>query len=128
MKKALVGCHHSSVDLSAPTILPPWVQVPCTSTLLSLIVFVLYLSCEKMKINKKRPGMAHFFKKSTSVYFELGKFTCKTYLESKTRFSADIFLKNGPTPGSFSFIFGHFKQTSIQFLQQINVKKCPSSI
>ena len=29
----------------------------------------------------------------------------------------------GPTPASFSFIFGLFKQT-IQFLQQINVKKC----
>ena len=35
--------------------------------------------------------------------------------------------KNGPTPASFSFIFGLFKQT-IQFLQQIYVKKCPSSI
>ena len=30
--------------------------------------------------------------------------------------------KNGPTLASFSFIFGLFKQT-IQFLQQINVKK-----
>ena len=29
------------------------------------------------------------------------------------------FLKNGPTPASFSFIFGLFKQTSLQFLQQI---------
>ena len=28
-------------------------------------------------------------------------------------------------PGLFLFIFGLFKQT-IQFLQQINVKKCPS--
>ena len=27
-----------------------------------------------------------------------------------------------------SFIFGLFKQTSLQFLQQIYVKKCPSSI
>ena len=33
-----------------------------------------------------------------------------------------LFLKIGPTPASFSFIFGLFKQT-IQFLQQINVKK-----
>ena len=33
-----------------------------------------------------------------------------------------IFL-DGPTPASFTFIFGLFKQT-IQFLQQINVKKC----
>ena len=36
-----------------------------------------------------------------------------------------IFL-NGPTPASFSFIFGLFKQT-LQFLQQKYVKKCPSS-
>ena len=33
-----------------------------------------------------------------------------------------LFL-NGPTPASVSFIFSLFKQT-IQFLQQINVKKC----
>ena len=37
----------------------------------------------------------------------------------------ESFLKNGPTPASFPFIFGLFKQT-IQFLQQINVKKCPN--
>ena len=37
------------------------------------------------------------------------------------------FLKNGPTSASFSFIFDLFKRT-LQFLQQINAKKCPSSI
>ena len=37
------------------------------------------------------------------------------------------FLKNGPYTASFLFIFGLFKQT-VQFLQQIFVKKCPSSI
>ena len=36
------------------------------------------------------------------------------------------FLKR-PTPASFSFIFLFFKQ-SLQFSQQINVKKCPSRI
>ena len=35
----------------------------------------------------------------------------------------DIFFKNGQTPASFSFIFGLFKQTSLQLLQQIYVKK-----
>ena len=34
-----------------------------------------------------------------------------------------FFLKNGPTPASFSFIFGLFKQTSLQFLQQIYLEK-----
>ena len=33
-----------------------------------------------------------------------------------------ISYKNGPTPASFSFISGLFKQTLLQFLQQINVK------
>ena len=37
------------------------------------------------------------------------------------------FFLNGPAPASFTFIFGLFKQT-LQFLQQIYVKKCPSSI
>ena len=55
------GCHHSSVDSSAPSILPPPVQLPSTpSMLFSFIVkFVLYLSmqCEKRtKINKKEAG------------------------------------------------------------------------
>ena len=43
-------------------------------------------------------------------------------------FSLTFFLKNGPTPASFIIIFGLFKQTSLQFLQQIYVIKCPSSI
>ena len=34
---------------------------------------------------------------------------------------------NGSTSASFLFIFSLFKQT-VQILQQINVKKCPSSI
>ena len=38
-----------------------------------------------------------------------------------------ILILNGPAPASLSFIFGLFNQ-AIQFLQQINVKKCPSSI
>ena len=33
-----------------------------------------------------------------------------------------FFLKNGPTPASFSFIFILFKQTSLHFLLQIFVK------
>ena len=39
-----------------------------------------------------------------------------------------IVFKNGSTQASFSFIFYLFNQTSLQFLQQIYVKKCPSSI
>ena len=38
------------------------------------------------------------------------------------------FIKMGQPRPLLSFIFGLFKQTSLQFLQQIYVKKCPSSI
>ena len=38
------------------------------------------------------------------------------------------FLKMGQPRPLLSFIFGIFKQTSLQNLQQINAKKCPSSI
>ena len=37
------------------------------------------------------------------------------------------FLFKWTTPASFSFIFVFFKRT-LQFLHQLNVKKCPSSI
>ena len=57
----LLWCRHSSVNLSAPTILLPCVRVPSTSsTLLSFMVkFVIYLSRKRTKINKKRPGLVH---------------------------------------------------------------------
>ena len=61
VKNGNLGCHHSSVDLSAPTILLPRVRVPSTqSTILLFTVIVLYLSCKRKKINKKRSGLAHF--------------------------------------------------------------------
>ena len=66
------GCRHSSVDSSAPSILPPWVQLPSMpSMLFSIIVkFVLYLSmrCERRtKINKKEAGFGPFFKKHLQI-------------------------------------------------------------
>ena len=56
----------------AQWILPPLVRVPSTpSMLLSFIVkFVLYLSCEKAKINKKRPGLAHFKNTRFAFYYQ----------------------------------------------------------
>ena len=41
-----------------------------------------------------------------------------------------FFVKNGPSSASFSFYFQSFQtfQTNNTFLQQINVKKCPTSI
>ena len=37
-----------------------------------------------------------------------------------------LFFQNGSTAASFLFIFDLFKQTSLEFLQHIYVKKCPS--
>ena len=50
----------------AQWILPPWVPVPSTSsTLLSFIVNLCYIChVKRTKINKKSPGLAHFFKKN----------------------------------------------------------------
>ena len=39
-----------------------------------------------------------------------------------------FFFLNGPSPASFSFIFGIFQTNLNKILQQINVKKCPSSL
>ena len=84
------GCCHSSVNLSATTILPPQARVPSTpSTLLSFIVkFVLYLSCEKNEINK-------------NSYFEQLQFLSKLYLISQLcklycgYFLGDVWTKYG---------------------------------
>ena len=51
------GCRHSSVVSSVPTILPPWIRVQSTpSTLLSFVVFVLFLPCEKDENKPKEAG------------------------------------------------------------------------
>ena len=46
---------------------------------------------------------------------------CKFFLK-ETRVCC--FITNGPTPPSFSFIFGLFKQTSIQFFTINQCEKC----
>ena len=53
------GCrHHSSVDLSVPSILTSQVQVPSSpSTLFSIYIHLCHV--KKTKINKKRTGLAH---------------------------------------------------------------------
>ena len=66
-EKLILGCRHSSVDSSAPSIMPPRVRLPSTpSMLLSFIVkFVLYLSllCEKNENKPKRGRVWPILKK-----------------------------------------------------------------
>ena len=86
--------------------------------------YSLYLSVVALKIFIKGP-------------FRLEEICCGNAMGvyvAQNRFAAYVvwtilgeFLKNGPTPASFSLIFGLFKQT-IQFLQQINVKNVQISI
>ena len=65
------------------------------------------------------------------VHLQAGQFKNSIYFKTDDRETMQQFLplsyKNWPAPASYSFIFGLFKQT-IQFLQQIFMKKCPSSI
>ena len=67
--KVIKGCRHSSVDSSAPSILPPWVHVPSTPyTLFQFILFKLYIcyliwNVKRTKNkNIKRPGLTHLKK------------------------------------------------------------------
>ena len=65
-----MGCRHSSVDLSAPSILQPRFQVTSTPSILFSIyivqiVYLLFeLECEMNKNKQKRLGLQHFFKKT----------------------------------------------------------------
>ena len=67
--KSIAGCRHSSVDSSAPSILPPRIRVPSTSSMLFSIYIIqilclsFELECEKNENRQKRPRLAHFLKK-----------------------------------------------------------------
>ena len=55
-----LGYRHSSVDLSAPSILLPWVRVPITpSTLLS--IYILIVSYEKDENKQKEAVIGQLF-------------------------------------------------------------------
>ena len=84
-----------------------------------------------MKINEKENGIDPYFQKrfenysiSLSLYFSL------TFLFDLLRCNFVLIFqtKNGPSPASFLFIFGLFQANIHTIWQQINVKKCPSSI
>ena len=53
------GCHYNSVDLSAPTILPPRVRMLSTPYML-LSMYIWIMSCGKDENKQKKPESAHF--------------------------------------------------------------------
>ena len=63
----MLGCRYSSLDSSAPSIMPPRVRVPCFLSI--YIVQIVYLSfeleCEKNENKQKEAGIGPFFKKGT---------------------------------------------------------------
>ena len=71
-----MGCCHSSVDLSAPFIVHPWVRVPSRpSTLFSIYIFqIVYLSfeldCEKNENKQKEAEVGPLFKKYITLTSE----------------------------------------------------------
>ena len=76
--------------------------------------------------NKMQPSHENYLLSvcllSSLVSF-LSAFVISVFIDGYPLFALfAIFLKNGPTPASFWFIFRLFKQTLIQFLQQINAK------
>ena len=87
------GCRHSSVDSSAPTILPPWVRVPSTP---SFIVFVLYFLCEKNEKEQKEAGLGPFLKNKTST--SVSKSSCNFHSENWQK----SFIALVPAPWSSS--------------------------
>ena len=84
----------SSVDSSAPTILQLRVRVPSIPSMLTIYSQICAIFChvKRTKINKRRPGLAHFYIKHFPTQSNLGLF--------KTTQREEIFL-NGPIPASF---------------------------
>ena len=80
------------MDSSVPSILPPRVRVP--STPLRFYCQILYCNClcveKRMKINKKRLGLAHILKTAFSIAFLAEKYL----LDRKVWFVYNCFAKN----------------------------------
>ena len=62
------------MDLFAPTILRCQVQIPSTQSMLlsEIVKFMLWLSCEKNKMNNKRPGLAQLKNSSRQMPTKIG--------------------------------------------------------
>ena len=69
VKYLILGGRHSSVVLSAPTILWPWVRIPSTPSNLLSVCIICNCNEKRTKINKKRLGLAHFLK-NKKIYYQ----------------------------------------------------------
>ena len=64
-------CRHSSVDLSAHTILLPWVRLPSTPPMLLSLQYLCYVCCVKRTKFIERGRVWPFLKKNTDVYLQV---------------------------------------------------------
>ena len=115
------GCYHSSVDSSPPTILLPRVRVPSTpSTLLSFIVLVLFLSCDKNE--NKQKGLAHFLKKRKQLEHlsTLSENQILSFLNILT-FVAFILVSNVCRPLPRPTACRQVSNKQLSFLQSVNI-------
>ena len=101
--------HQSSVDLSAPTILRPWVRPP-EQTISNLN---LYLNCDekRTKINKKSPGLTQINKVFRKIRLTNAKLLFKQTLEQE---NGAFKYYNEPSPVPFIDIQFSNKIISLQ--------------
>ena len=105
-------------SLSFVHLYTPFLYNPFLSLSLSLSVYFEYNSLLTVSVSHQ---FLHFF-----TIFLFLCFSFQWFILNSILFSLCLFFK-WTIFGLFLFIFGLFKQTT-QILQQINVKKCPSSI
>ena len=82
-KSRLRGAFNSSVNSSAPSILPPQVQVPSTPSKL-LSFFIKLCNVEKTKITQKEARISKKFRLKTFLQNFVFSFLLSTYLMNQT--------------------------------------------
>ena len=90
----LQECCHSSVDLSAPSILLPRVRVPSILSML-LSIYIWFLSCKKDENKQKRPELAHLKKIAYKYLVNFWQFWKPSHFKKKNScgYFLDIFRK-----------------------------------
>ena len=90
----LQECCHSSVDLSAPSILLPRVRVPSILSML-LSIYIWFLSCKKDENKQKRPEWAHLKKIAYKYLVNFWQFWKPSHFKKKNScgYFLDIFRK-----------------------------------
>ena len=95
-----------------------------------LILFIFYFAsrkveCYELNRTKKQNNFSKSYKHHS--YDRTSRCQCHTDSKNYLPLYFIVFFKNGPSPASFSFNFGHFQTNINTILQEIIVQKCPCS-